>query len=171
MYKPTAERINLSYALSNNYSGVSSDDVFLGTGNDMNRIIFNYNTDSAFSRVGNIAFYKGGVSIQPDGAISASKVNGELFFGFAQAYDNLPHKYVIGPDGDETVCITQNQPLDRSFDDNETKYSLAFGGVVYGTILNQGGTWKAVFTDGTEQAMNGFEHFFEMAADFKVGEF
>src|SRR5690554_1325272 len=44
---PKEDRYNVTAALSHNYSNLTEDKIFVGTGNNLDRLIFNYNTDSS----------------------------------------------------------------------------------------------------------------------------
>src|SRR5690554_6892095 len=55
---PKEDRYNVTAALSHNYSNLNEDKIFVGTGNNLDRLIFNYNTDSSFKRMGSFSVYK-----------------------------------------------------------------------------------------------------------------
>src|SRR5690554_6489443 len=144
---PKEDRYNVTAALSHNYSNLNEDKIFVGTGNNLDRLIFNYNTDSSFKRMGSFSVYKNGVTI------AKSKVDAELMVGLNQSYSKLPHKYVTASNGGQQICVTDNEPfkgptIDNAFD-KEAVLSLTFRGVVYGSIRNERGMWIARFIDGT----------------------
>src|SRR5690554_3411911 len=144
---PKEDRYNVTAALSHNYSNLNEDKIFVGTGNNLDRLIFNYNTDSSFKRMGSFSVYKNGVTL------AKSKVDAELMVGLNQSYSKLPHKYVTASNGGQQICVTDNEPfkgptIDNAFD-KEAVLSLTFRGVVYGSIRNERGMWIARFIDGT----------------------
>src|SRR5690554_6687326 len=144
---PKEDRYNVTAALSHNYSNLNEDKIFVGTGNNLDRLIFNYNTDSSFKRMGSLSVYKSGVTL------AESEVDAELMVGLNQSYSNLPHKYVTASNGGQQICVTANEPfkgpvIDDAFDENAV-LSLTFRGVVYGSIRNEKGVWIARFIDGT----------------------
>src|SRR5690554_4162297 len=144
---PKEDRYNVTAALSHNYSNLTEDKIFVGTGNNLDRLIFNYNTDSSFKRMGSLSVYKSGVTL------AESKVDAELMVGLNQSYSDLPHEYVTASNGGQQICVTKNEPfkgptIDDAFD-KEAVLSLTFRGVVYGSIRNERGMWIARFIDGT----------------------
>src|SRR5690554_4086189 len=152
---PKEDRYNVTAALSHNYSNLNEDKIFVGTGNNLDRLIFNYNTDSSFKRMGSLNVYKNGVTL------AEKKVDAELMLGLNQDYvvreegnsTALPHKYITASNGGQQICVTANEPfkgptIDDAFD-KEAVLSLTFRGVVYGSIRNERGMWIARFIDGT----------------------
>src|SRR5690554_6856702 len=152
---PKEDRYNVTAALSHNYSNLTEDKIFVGTGNNLDRLIFNYNTDSSFKRIGSFSVYKSGVTL------AEKKVDAELMLGLNQDYvvreegnsTALPHKYITASNGGQQICVTANEPfkgptIDDAFD-KEAVLSLTFRGVVYGSIRNERGMWIARFIDGT----------------------
>src|SRR5690554_218295 len=152
---PKEDRYNVTAALSHNYSNLNEDKIFVGTGNNLDRLIFNYNTDSSFKRMGSLNVYKNGVTL------AEKKVDAELMLGLNQDYvvreegnsTALPHKYITASNGGQQICVTANEPfkgptIDDAFD-KEAVLSLTFRGVVYGSICNEKGVWIARFIDGT----------------------
>lgn len=144
---PKEDRYNVTAALSHNYSNLTEDKIFVGTGNNLDRLIFNYNTDSSFKRMGSFSVYKSGVTL------AESKVDAELMVGLNQSYSDLPHEYVTASNGGQQICVTKNEPfkgptIDDGFD-KKAVLSLTFRGVVYGSIRNENGMWIARFIDGT----------------------
>src|SRR5690554_4231978 len=143
---PTKERYNVTAALSHNYESLNEDDVYVGSGANLSRLILNYNTDSSFKRIGSFSVYKSGVKLGSE----TNSVNAELMLGLNQSFNELPHKYVTGPNGNYEVCVVDNAPLKaREFDKDEAVFSLSFRGVVYGSIRQENGAWIARFIDGT----------------------
>lgn len=144
---PTTDRFNVTASLSHNYSSLNEDKVFVGSGSNLNRLIFNYNTDSSFKRIGDFSVYMSGV------VLADSKLDAEIMAGLNQSYTSLPHKYITASNGGQQLCVTANEPLGRRIVDEGMKkdsvYSLAFRGVVYGSIRNERGIWIARFIDGT----------------------
>src|SRR5690554_5621763 len=144
---PKEDRYNVTAALSHNYSNLTEDKIFVGTGNNLDRLIFNYNTDSSFKRMGSFSVYKNGVTL------AESKVNAELMVGLNQSYSDLPHKYVTASNGGQQICVTENAPFNgpkiNSKLEKDAALSLTFRGVVYGSIRNEKGVWIARFIDGT----------------------
>src|SRR5690554_3855278 len=144
---PKEDRYNVTAALSHNYSNLTEDKIFVGTGNNLDRLIFNYNTDSSFKRMGSLSVYKSGVTL------AESKVDAELMVGLNQSYSNLPHKYVTASNGGQQICVTENAPFNgpkiNSTLEKDAALSLTFRGVTYGSIRNEKGVWIARFIDGT----------------------
>src|SRR5690554_1195511 len=144
---PKEDRYNVTAALSHNYSNLNEDKIFVGTGNNLDRLIFNYNTDSSFKRMGSFSVYKNGVTL------AKSKVDAELMVGLNQSYSNLPHKYVTASNGGQQICVTKNEPFNgpkiNSTLEKDAALSLTFRGVTYGSIRNEKGVWIARFIDGT----------------------
>lgn len=149
----SAEHYNLTAALSHDYTTLSQDqdDIFVGRGNDLDRLIVNYNTDSNFKRMGSFSVYKSGVTL------AEKKVNAELMLGlnqsYNQSYKGLPHKYVTASNGGQRICVEKNEPF-KGGDINDTLdgdavLSLTFRGVAYGSIRKENGVWIARFIDGT----------------------
>src|SRR5690554_2682714 len=143
---PTKERYNVTAALSHNYESLNEDDVYVGSGANLSRLILNYNTDSSFKRIGSFSVYKSGVKLGSE----TNSINAELMLGLNQSFNELPHKYVTGPNGNYEVCVVDNAPLKaREFDKDEAVFSLSFRGVVYGSIRQENNAWIARFIDGT----------------------
>src|SRR5690554_1521917 len=143
---PTKERYNVTAALSHNYESLNEDDVYVGSGANLSRLILNYNTDSSFKRIGSFSVYKSGVKLGSE----TNSINAELMLGLNQSFNELPHKYVTGPNGNYEVCVVDNAPLKaREFHKDEAVFSLSFRGVVYGSIRQENGPWIARFIDGT----------------------
>src|SRR5690554_6584887 len=131
---PKEDRYNVTAALSHNYSNLNEDKIFVGTGNNLDRLIFNYNTDSSFKRMGSLSVYKSGVTL------AEKKVDAELMLGLNQDYvvrdeegnsTALPHKYITASNGGQQICVTANEPfkgptIDDAFD-KEAVLSLKIG--------------------------------------------
>src|SRR5690554_7670147 len=96
---PTKERYNVTAALSHNYESLNEDDVYVGSGANLSRLILNYNTDSSFKRIGSFSVYKSGVKLGSE----TNSINAELMLGLNQSFNELPHKYVTGPNGNYEV--------------------------------------------------------------------
>lgn len=146
---PKEDRYNITAALSHNYTAVNIDEVNIGTGNNLDRILFNYNTDSSFKRTGSFSVYKAGVSLFEGDSV----VDAEVKLGLNQNYTSLQHKYVTASNGGQQICVTANQPFEDRDINNGMKesavYSLSFRGVVYGSIRKENSMWIARFIDGT----------------------
>lgn len=150
---PKENKYNITAAISHRYKTLSQKEIDIGADRDSDNIVFNYNTDSSFKRMGSFRVYKGGVTL------AESK---ELTLGLNQDYVGrdeegnstaLPHKYVTASNGGQQICVTANEPfkgpaIDDAFD-KEAVLSLTFRGVVYGSIRNEKGVWIARFIDGT----------------------
>ncbi len=156
---PKEERYNVTAALSHKYNPqlLSEDKVIISNDNSSDRILVNYNTDSSFKRLGSFSVYKSGVTLFE----GDSAENAELMLGLNQSYvgsytennTGLPHKYITGSNGSQQLCVTANKPFeDRDINKglkDDAIYSLAFRGVVYGSIRKENSMWIARFIDGT----------------------
>ncbi|MFY9179462.1 MAG: hypothetical protein WAO12_06745, partial [Venatoribacter sp.] len=143
---PSADRYKITAALSHAYSSISTDEVYLGNGSNLDRILVHYNTDSGFKRIGDLSIYKSGVTLGSE----TNEIDAELMAGLNQAYDNLPYKWVNDKQGNFEVCVTANTPAPRvNFDDKKAVYSLSFRGVVYGSLRYENSAWVVRLLDGT----------------------
>lgn len=150
---PEAERYSITAALSHDYSALSASDVYVGTGAEVDRMVLNYSTNSGFQRTGSLSVYKDGVSLTlPDSTTSV--IDSELLVGLNQAYNPLPYRYVADKNGGYELCVTGNAytavPV---FDEDSAVYSLAFRGVVYGSIRNENGLWIIRYLDGSWESL------------------
>lgn len=148
---PTKARYNIILALSHNYSSLTQDDVYLGSGTNLNRLYLNYNTDSDFKRMGSLSAYKSGVELS-----TGSTETGEIISGLNHSYSSLTHRFIVGSDGYDQLCvISPNMPSAAPVvDENTAQYSLSFRGVVYGSVRYEDGkAWIVRYLDGSWEAL------------------
>jgi len=152
---PTADSIDVTAALSHDYSSLTLNDVYLGAGSRLDRLLVNYNTQSAFGEDGSVAIYKDGVSLTLDDGTTSS-VDSEL-----TAYANLdyqlgsePYRYVLDQEGNYDRCVTSNVAEygeTRNLDD--AVFYLNFRDVVYGRIAKESGVWIIRYIDGSWESL------------------
>lgn len=148
---PTQARYNITAALSHNYSALNQEDLYLGTGANLNRLYLNYNTDSDFKRMGSLSAYKSGVELT-----AGSKEAGEIISGLNQSYSSLTHKFIRGADGYDQLCVLSPAmpSATPTVDENAAVYSLSFRGVVYGSVRYENGkAWIVRYLDGSWEAL------------------
>ncbi|PIQ41015.1 MAG: hypothetical protein COW58_03010, partial [Thalassolituus sp. CG17_big_fil_post_rev_8_21_14_2_50_53_8] len=97
---PTMDRYKLTAALSHNYSGLTSSDVYLGTGSALDRVVLSFDTDSSFKTTGSLAVYRDGVALTLNDGTETT-IDSELTAYLQQNYNlsPLPYKYITGSDG------------------------------------------------------------------------
>jgi hypothetical protein len=152
---PALDSLNVTAALSHDYSSLSLSDVYLGAGTQLDRLLVNYNTESAFGENGSIAVYKDGVSLTLDDGTTSS-LDSEL-----TAYANLdyplgfePYRYILDDEGNYDRCVTSNVAEygeTRNLDD--TIFYLNFRDVVYGRIAKENGIWIIRYIDGSWESL------------------
>ncbi|WP_430462387.1 hypothetical protein ACQUQU_06250 [Thalassolituus sp. LLYu03] len=151
----TSERYSLSAGLSHDYSGITSSDVYLGTGSNLDRIILSYDTDSSFETTGSLAMYKDGVSLSLDDG-TTSKVDSLLTAYMNQTYNlsALPYKYITGDDGTYELCVTDNNAeVTKTTSLDDAVFYLNFRDVVYGRIKKESGVWIIRYIDGSFETL------------------
>ena len=129
--------------------------MYLGAGSRLDRLLVNYNTQSAFGEDGSVAIYKDGVSLTLDDGTTSS-VDSEL-----TAYANLdyqlgsePYRYVLDQEGNYDRCVTSNVAEygeTRNLDD--AVFYLNFRDVVYGRIAKESGVWIIRYIDGSWESL------------------
>ncbi|MBE0483713.1 MAG: hypothetical protein IBX52_09465 [Bacterioplanes sp.] len=154
---PRDDFYQITAALSHNYSNIdTTDTVFRGTGNQLQRIIFSYDTQNNVANLANLAIFQAGVSLEVDD--NTETLNSELIGVVQQMREFTPLAYRmrINEQGESERCIVDNTLAsakpDVSVDDKV--WNLNFRGVAYGQLrkdklLNGNRVWLVRFVDGT----------------------
>ncbi|UXD87627.1 hypothetical protein [Thalassolituus hydrocarboniclasticus] len=148
---PDADRYKLTAALSHDYSGLTSSDVYLGTGSALDRIVLSFDTDSTFKTTGSVAVYKDGVALTLEDGTTTT-LDSELTAYLQQNYNlaPLPYKYITGADGKYDLCVLENvSEVTDSTVLSDAVFTLNFRDVVYGRIRQENGIWLIRYIDGS----------------------
>ena len=142
-------------ALSHDYSGLTSDEVYLGTGSALDRVVVSYDGDSNFSATGSLSVFKDGVSLSLDDGTSET-IDSSLTAFLNQEFDisPLPYEYIDSDSGGYELCVKANQAeWTDNTDTDSAVYHLNFRDVVYGRIANESGAWIIRYIDGTWETL------------------
>lgn len=146
---PREDFYQITAALSHNYSNIdTTDTVFRGTGNQLQRIIFSYDTQNNVANLANLAIFQAGVSLEVE------TLNSELIGVVQQMREFTPLAYRmrINEQGESERCIIDNTLASANPDvsvDNKV-WNLNFRGVAYGQLRKEkNGVWLVRFVDGT----------------------
>lgn len=149
---PREDFYQITAALSHNYSNIdTTDTVFRGTGNQLQRIIFSYDTQNNVANLANLAIFQAGVSLEVND--NTETLNSELIGVVQQMREFTPLAYRmrINEQGESERCIVDNTLAsakpDVSVDDKV--WNLNFRGVAYGQLRKENGVWLVRFVDGT----------------------
>ena len=153
---PYSNIVNVSAALSHDYTSVNTSGVYTGTGVDLDRIIFDFSTENSTVETSSIAIYKDGVSLTyADG--SSDTVDSEILAG--SQLDLLTgsplYRYRVNEEGLLDRCVISNtaEPAtSRNFDDSV--FVINFRDAVYGKIVNESGIWVIRYIDGSWETLN-----------------
>ncbi|MBU2097353.1 MAG: hypothetical protein KKD00_01215 [Gammaproteobacteria bacterium] len=152
---PTMDRYKLTAALSHSYSGLTSSDVYLGTGSSLDRVVLSFDTDSSFKTTGSLAVYRDGVALTLNDGTETT-IDSELTAYLQQNYNlsPLPYKYITGSDGKYDLCVLNNV---AEVADNtvlaDAVFTLNFRDVVYGRIRQENGIWLIRYIDGSWETL------------------
>lgn len=150
-----SERYTVVAALSHDYSGLTSDEVYLGTGSALDRVVVSYDGDSNFSATGSLSVFKDGVSLSLDDGTSET-IDSSLTAFLNQEFDisPLPYEYIDSDSGGYELCVKANQAeWTDNTDTDSAVYHLNFRDVVYGRIANESGAWIIRYIDGTWETL------------------
>ncbi|WP_300425243.1 hypothetical protein [uncultured Thalassolituus sp.] len=152
---PYLNSVNVSLALSHDYSGVNTSGVYKGTGSDLDRLLIDYSTQSGTVEQGSIGIYKDGVSLTlADG--DTDTVDSELLAGATlETLTGAPlYRYRVDSDGLSDRCVVANSAeavTDR--DENNAVFVLNYRDVVYGRIAQENGVWIIRYVDGSWESL------------------
>jgi hypothetical protein len=153
---PYSNVVNVSAALSHDYTSVNTTGVYTGVGPNLDRIIFDFSTENNTVETSSIAIYKDGVSLTyADG--SSDTVDSEILAGSQlDLLTGAPlYRYRMNEAGLLDRCVVSNtaEPsTDRNFED--AVFVLNFRDAVYGKIVNESGFWIIRYIDGTWETLN-----------------
>ena len=153
---PYSNIVNVSAALSHDYTSVNTSGVYTGTGVDLDRIIFDFSTENSTVETSSIAIYKDGVSLTyADG--SSDTVDSEILAGSQlDLLTGFPlYRYRVNEEGLLDRCVISNtaEPAtSRNFDDSV--FVINFRDAVYGKIANESGIWVIRYIDGSWETLN-----------------
>ena len=153
---PYSNIVNVSAALSHDYTSVNTSGVYTGTGVDLDRIIFDFSTENSTVETSSIAIYKDGVSLTyADG--SSDTVDSEILAGSQlDLLTGFPlYRYRVNEEGLLDRCVISNtaEPAtSRNFDDSV--FVINFRDAVYGKIVNESGIWVIRYIDGSWETLN-----------------
>ena len=152
---PYSQQANVSVGISHDYTSVDTTGLYRGVGADLDRLIFDFSTESGVSEVKSLSVFKDGVSLTlADG--STDTVDSEIILGSELSLvDGAPvYRYIVGDDGNYRRCVVSNtaEPA-YSRDLQDADYVLNYRDKVYGKITNDSGTWIVRYIDGTWETL------------------
>ena len=140
---PYSNVVNISAALSHDYTSVNTTGVYTGVGPNLDRIIFDFSTENNTVETSSVAIYKDGVSLTyADG--TSDTVDSEILAGSQlDLLTGFPlYRYRVNEEGLLDRCVISNtaEPAtSRNFDDSV--FVINFRDAVYGKIANESGIW------------------------------
>ncbi len=152
---PTTDDYQVTAALSHDYSSTTTNTVTVGNGSDLDRILLNYSTNSAFTTTGSVAVFKDGVSLSlDDGTTDTVDSTLTVYLDKSTNADPLPYEYVINEEGDYERCVTANvAEWDETRDLDSSTLYLNYRDVVYGRVEKENGFWIIRYIDGTFETL------------------
>ena len=153
---PYSNVVNISAALSHDYTSVNTTGVYTGVGPNLDRIIFDFSTENNTVETSSIAIYKDGVSLTyADG--TSDTVDSEILAGSQlDLLTGFPlYRYRVNEEGLLDRCVISNtaEPAtSRNFDDSV--FVINFRDAVYGKIANESGIWVIRYIDGSWETLN-----------------
>ena len=155
MTMPTEDEYNITAALSHDYSSTTSSTVTLGTGKNLDRMVFNYSTDQNFETTSSLSVYKDGVSLSlEDGTTESVDSTLTAYLNQSTGATPLPYSYYVTDEGDYQRCVTSNTAeWTKTFSLDDSVFYLNYRDVVYGRIQKENGTWIIRYIDGNWETL------------------
>ena len=153
---PFLEELQGTVGLSHDYAGVStSGDVYLGTGDGLDRLLVSYDRSSATQETGDISVYKDGISLTlADG--TEETVDSEIVTTgmLNKAVGEPLYHFYVDDDGLLNRCVTENVAEPETYrETDDTVWVLNFRDVVYGRIAMENGVWIIRYIDGSWESL------------------
>jgi len=153
---PYSEQVDVSLSVSHDYTSVNTTGLYQGVGADLDRLIFDFSTESGTVEATSLSVFKDGVELSlADG--STDTVDSEIILGSnLDLVDGAPvYRYIVGDDGEYRRCVVSNT-AEPSFsrDPQEAVYVLNYRDKVYGKIVYESGVWIIRYIDGTWESLN-----------------
>lgn len=153
---PYSDLLNVSAALSHDYTSVNRTGVFTGVGPDLDRIIYNFSTENNTVETSSIAIYKDGVSLTYADS-TGDTVDSEILAGSQlDLLTGAPlYRFRMNEAGLLDRCVVSNtaEPsTERNFED--AVFVLNFRDAVYGKVVNESGFWIIRYIDGSWETLN-----------------
>jgi hypothetical protein len=153
---PYSEQVDVSLSLSHDYTSVNTTGLYRGVGADLDRLIFDFSTESGTVEATSLSVFKDGVELSlADG--TTDTVDSEIIVGSnLDLVDGAPvYRYIVGDDGDYRRCVVSNT-AEPSFnrDPQQAVYVLNYRDKVYGKVVYESGVWIIRYIDGTWESLN-----------------
>lgn len=154
---PYSNLVNVSAALSHDYTSVDTTGVYKGVGANLDRIIFDFSTENNAVETSSIGIYKDGVSLTYADNTTAT-VDSELLLGseLNLLTGSALYRYRMNESGilDRCVMIENAAEPSTQRDIENAVYVLNFRDAVYGKIVNESGIWIVRYIDGSWETLN-----------------
>ena len=153
---PYSEQVDVSLSLSHDYTSVNTTGLYRGVGADLDRLIFDFSTESGTVEATSLSVFKDGVELSlADG--TTDTVDSEIILGSnLDLVDGAPvYRYIVGDDGEYRRCVVSNT-AEPSFnrDPQQAVYVLNYRDKVYGKVVYESGVWIIRYIDGTWESLN-----------------
>ena len=153
---PYSEQVDVSVSLSHDYTSVNTTGLYRGVGADLDRLIFDFSTESGTVEATSLSVFKDGVELSlADG--TTDTVDSEIILGSnLSLVDGAPvYRYIVGDDGEYRRCVVSNT-AEPSFnrDPQQAVYVLNYRDKVYGKVVYESGVWIIRYIDGTWESLN-----------------
>ena len=153
---PYSEQVDVSLSLSHDYTSVNTTGLYRGVGADLDRLIFDFSTESGTVEATSLSVFKDGVELSlADG--TTDTVDSEIILGSnLSLVDGAPvYRYIVGDDGEYRRCVVSNT-AEPSFnrDPQQAVYVLNYRDKVYGKVVYESGVWIIRYIDGTWESLN-----------------
>ena len=153
---PYSEQVDVSLSVSHDYTSVNTTGLYQGVGADLDRLIFDFSTESGTVEATSLSVFKDGVELSlADG--STDTVDSEIILGSnLDLVDGAPvYRYIVGDDGEYRRCVVSNT-AEPSFnrDPQQAVYVLNYRDKVYGKVVYESGVWIIRYIDGTWESLN-----------------
>lgn len=153
---PYSNLVNVSAALSHDYTSINTTGVYTGVGANLDRIIFDFSTENSAVETSSISIYKDGVSLTyADG--STATVDSEILLGSQlDLLTGAPlYRYRVNEAGLLDRCVISNSAEPATQRELESSvFVLNFRDAVYGKIVNESGFWIIRYIDGSWETLN-----------------
>lgn len=152
---PYSEQVNVSLALSHDYTSVNTTGVYRGIGTNLDRLLFDFSTENGTVETKTLSVFKDGVDLSlADG--TTDTVDSEIILG-----GDLPlttgapvYRFIVGDDGEYRRCVVSNTAEESySRDPQDAEYTVNYRDKVYGEITYESGAWVIRYIDGTWESL------------------
>lgn len=152
---PYSEQVNVSLALSHDYTSVDTTGVYRGIGTDLDRLLFDFNSENGSIETTTLAVYKDGVTLTAADDIVETIDSEIILGGDIDLADSDPlYKFIVGNDGQYRRCVVSNEAVQAEKRDPQlVMYAINYRDKVYGQIRFESGAWIIRYIDGTWESL------------------